>query len=52
MIYVDYCLFSSYEIPTSIGEVLWSLGSGMGYLGIAPLGFKDVSEWVPRSSPR
>ena len=29
MVYVSYCLFSSYGILTSIREVLRSLGSGM-----------------------
>ena len=53
MVYVGYCIFSLYEIPTSIREVLWSLGGGMTlYLDIERLGFEDVSEWVPRSYPR
>ena len=36
MVYVYYCLFSSYWVPTSIREVLGSLGRGMEcYLDIA-----------------
>ena len=53
MVYFGYWLFSSYGKPTSIEEVLWSLGGGMGhYLDIAQLGFEDVSEWVVRSCQR
>ena len=53
MVYVGYCLLSSYGIHTSVGEALWCLGGGMrGYLDITQLGFEDVSEWVSRSSPR
>ena len=52
MVYVGYCLLSSYGIHTSVGEALWCLGGGMrGYLDITQLGFEDVSEWVSRSSP-
>ena len=36
MVYVGRSLFLSYEIPTSVGEILWSLGCDMGpYLDIA-----------------
>ena len=45
MVYVGHCLFSSYGIPTSVGEVLLSLGVGMGlYLDIARLDFENVSK--------
>ena len=51
MVYVGYCLYSSYRIPTNVGEVLWILGSAMRwYIDITQLGFEDVSVWVPWSS--
>ena len=41
IVYVGYCLFSLYGIPTSIGEVLSSLGAGMRcYLEIAQKALK------------
>ena len=52
MVYVGYCLFSSYGIPTSIREVLWSLGGGMRhYLDIAQHALKVLVK-VSRSSQR
>ena len=50
MVYVGYYLFSSYEIPNSVGEVLWSLGQYEMLSRHFTLGFEDVSEWVPESS--
>ena len=52
MVYVVYCLFSSYGTPNSIREVLCSLGVGMRhYLDIAQYPMK-VLVGVPRSYPR
>ena len=47
MVNIGYFLFSSYGIPSSVREVLWIIGSGVGrYLDIARLDFEDISEWV------
>ena len=52
MVYVGYFLFSLYGIPTSIREVLESLGGGMGhYLDIAQYALKVLVR-VPRFCPR
>ena len=52
MVYVGYFLFLSYEILTSIREILQSLGGGMGrYLDIPQQAFKVLVR-VPRSCSR
>ena len=52
MVYVGYCLFSSYGTPTSVREVLLSLGSCMGhYLDITRLDFENLVREFPRSFP-
>ena len=52
MVYVVYCLFSSYGIPTRIREFLRSLGGSVGgYLDIAKYTLQ-VLVGVPRSCPR
>ena len=53
MVDVGYFLLSSHGIATSVWEDPRSLGGCMWvYLDITRLGFEDVSEWVPRFSPR
>ena len=53
IVYVGYCIFSSYEVPTSVGEFRWSLGGVMGHnQDITLLEIEDVSESIPRYSSK